>query len=469
MTTALVWFRQDLRCSDNPALTLACHEHTHLLPLYVKDTDTQPLGGAQQWWLHHSLLSLDATLQQHGLNLILRQGNALDIILKLVKDHAITTVYWNRCYEPKLIARDTLIKAALIAQGIVVQSCNGSLLHEPWTIKNKSGGYFKVFTPFWRHCLQTMVIPNPTTIARYPNMIPTTSDHLVDWALRPKHPNWAEAFPQYWQPGEKGAHEKLQDFVQHHIQGYHHLRDVPAADATSRLSPHLHFGEISPWQIWRILEQIMTDPTVDLHSAQRFLAEIGWREFSYHLLYHFPELPNAHFNAKFDTFPWQNDVSNFIAWQKGLTGFPIVDAGMRQLWKTGYMHNRVRMIVASFLIKDLLIDWRLGADWFLDTLVDADLASNSASWQWVAGSGADAAPYFRIFNPMLQSEKFDPNGDYIREWVPELSRVDSKWIHQPWLASDAALGLCLGKEYPKPIVDHGEARKKALQYYQLTE
>ncbi len=467
MTTALVWFRQDLRCSDNPALALACHEHAHLIPLYIRDTDTQPVGGAQQWWLHHSLFSLDESLQKHELHLILRHGKPLDILLKLAETHAVDTVYWNRCYEPKVIERDMIIKTALRAAGIKVKSCNSSLLNEPWTIKNKSGTYYKVFTPFWRHCLQEMDIPKPAKISRYPTRVSVKSDRLGDWNLLPQRPNWAEGFASYWQPGEKGAQKKLKQFLKHHLTHYHHARDIPAADATSQLSPHLHFGEISPWHIWRVLEQIMAESTVDVPSAQRFLAEIGWREFSYYLLYHFPSLPTTNFKNQFDAFPWHNDQSHLACWQKGMTGFPIVDAGMRQLWQTGYMHNRVRMIVASFLTKDLLIDWRLGADWFLDTLVDADLASNSASWQWVAGCGADAAPYFRVFNPVLQGEKFDPKGDYIRQWIPELAHVKPKWIHQPWMATDAELGLCLGVDYPKPIVDHAEARKIALEYYKL--
>lgn len=467
MTTALVWFRQDLRCSDNPALALACHEHANLIPLYIWDTDIKPADGAQQWWLHHSLVSLDDSLQKHALRLILRQGKPLDILLKLAKTHAVDTVYWNRCYEPNVIERDKIIKTALRAAGIKVKSCNGSLLNEPWTIKNKSGTFYKVFTPFWRHCLQDMDIPKPAKISRYPNRVSAQSDRLVDWNLIPQRPNWAEGFARYWQPGEKGAQKKLKKFLKHHLTQYQHARDIPAADATSQLSPHLHFGEISPWHIWRVLEQIMAESTVDVPSAQRFLAEIGWREFSYYLLYHFPALPTTNFKSQFDAFPWQNDQSHLTCWQKGMTGFPIVDAGMRQLWKTGYMHNRVRMIVASFLTKDLLMDWRLGAAWFLDTLVDADLASNSASWQWVAGCGADAAPYFRVFNPVLQGEKFDPKGDYIRQWIPELAHVKPKWIHQPWMATDAELGLCLGVDYPKPIVDHAEARKRALDYYKL--
>jgi deoxyribodipyrimidine photo-lyase len=462
---AIVWFRQDLRLDDNPAFAAACRHHEGVIPIYILDETTTPIGGAQRWWLHHSLASLDKRLKKLGFNLCLRQGNALNVLKQLVEDYQIESIYWNRCYDPASIARDSIIKQVFHTSGVRTVSTNASLLHEPWQIKNKSGDFFKVFTPYWRTCLKQMNIPEPYTLSRIPNALDAQGDSLDHWKLRPTKPNWAEAFGEYWQPGEAGACKKLADFVDIHLNGYHTSRDEPAKDATSKLSPHLHFGEISPWQIWRAIERAKLDKDCDLKSAERFVSEIGWREFSYYLLYHFPSLPHANYKSNFDIFPWKNDDFCLRRWQEGMTGYPIVDAGMRELWHTGYMHNRVRMIVASFLTKDLFIDWRLGADWFLDTLVDADLASNSASWQWVAGCGADAAPYFRIFNPILQGETFDPNGDYVKQWVPELKCVPVQWVHKPWMAPQNRLGICLGKDYPEPIVDHLEARKKALLYY----
>ncbi|KTC85057.1 cryptochrome/photolyase family protein [Legionella brunensis] len=372
MSIALVWFRQDLRCQDNPALAAACQNHKGVIPLYIADEKpAKTVGAAQGWWLHHSLLSLKKDLESHGLNLCLRHGLAWPQLFTLIKQYKIEAVYWNRCYEPEKITRDKAIKAQLKNLGVKVFSFNASLLIEPWEVTTSNQSYFKVFTPFWRQCLKKIELPAPISINQWPCC--------------------------------------------------------------------------PPFEV--------------------FLAELGWREFSYHLLYHFPSLHEENFKQDFNQFSWRNDEDVLLKWQQGLTGFPIVDAGMRELWRTGYMHNRVRMIVASFLVKDLLIDWRKGAAWFLDTLVDADLANNSASWQWVAGSGADAAPYFRIFNPVLQGEKFDAQGEYIRRWVPELASVSSQWIHKPWKAPNK-LGITLGKDYPYPIVDHDEARHRALAVYQ---
>ncbi|MDP1603396.1 MAG: deoxyribodipyrimidine photo-lyase [Legionella sp.] len=456
MTIALFWFRQDLRLRDNPAFVTACNEHSLVIPLYILDETTQQLGGASRWWLHHSLQSLAHSLEKAGMRLILRKGNPLEIIEQLIDRHLVGSVYWTRRYEPLAIKRDKEIKAVLTEKGIKVTSANGSLLNEPWTIKNKSGDFFKVFTPYWKHCQQQIKVSQKVVINNWPITPDAETDVLTSWNLLPRNPDWAVEFAHYWQPGEEGAQKKLDEFIEHHLKGYKTSRDFPAENATSRLSPHLHFGEISPWEIWRNLEAAKWDSSCDLQSVERFFTEIGWREFSYYLLYHFPELPISNFNAKFNKFPWHSDDALLKRWQQGTTGYPIVDAGMRELWRTGYMHNRVRMIVASFLTKDLLMDWREGAAWFLDTLVDADLANNSASWQWVAGSGADAAPYFRIFNPVLQSEKFDPKGNYIKQWVPELAKLQGKSIHQPWGVMN----------YPEPVVDHNEARKRALQYYQ---
>ncbi|PWY54248.1 deoxyribodipyrimidine photolyase [Legionella qingyii] len=466
MSTAIVWFRQDLRCHDNPALYAACKNHREIIPLYILEDPCESIGRSQGWWLHHSLSSLQKELKKHGLELCLRKGNALLILKKLMEHHAITEIYWNRCYEPASIARDKHIKKELTTLGIKVNSFNGSLLNEPWTIKNKNGEYFKVFTPFWKQCLKQIEIPNTLIVDKWPDSPEINSDNIFNWNLLPKNPDWAKEFHAFWEPGELGALKKLDLFIQHHLQNYKKYRDEPSKTGTSRLSPHLHFGEISPWQVWRAIDQAQFQQDFDLGSVERFLAELGWREFSYHLLYHAPSLPHDNFRPEFDAFLWQNDNEQLKLWQKGLTGFPIIDAGMRELWRTGYMHNRVRMIVASFLVKDLLIDWREGAKWFWYTLLDADLANNSASWQWVAGSGADAAPYFRIFNPILQGEKFDPQGQYVKTWVPELAQVSSKWVHKPWEAPQNELLITLGKDYPFPIVDHNLARKRALQLYQ---
>ncbi|MGC1182168.1 cryptochrome/photolyase family protein [Legionella sp.] len=463
MSIALVWFRHDLRLNDNPAFIEACSHHQFVIPLYIYDEKNSVLGGAQAWWLHHSLISLSDSLEQLGLRFILRKGNPKEIILDLSKTVSLSSVYWNHCYEPAAIARDKKIKATLLEQGIEVHSSNGSVFHEPWTIKNKNGEYFKVFTPYWKHCKQTLNMQPAMRLQHRPAGIEVQSDKLWDWKLLPTI-NWATHFSEYWTPGEYGAQHKLHEFIEHHLNGYKKNRDFPIKNSTSRLSPHLHFGEISPWIILRAIELAKLDPNCDLSSAEHFLSELGWREFSVYLLYHFPKLPSENFRKEFNAFPWHNNEQLLSSWQKGLTGYPIIDAGMRELWATGYMQNRIRMIVASFLTKGLFIDWRLGADWFLDTLVDADLANNSASWQWVAGCGADAAPYFRIFNPVLQSQKFDHEGSYIRHWIPELSQIKSQSIHAPWESIDSKK-IYLNTNYPMPIINHHEARTMALNYY----
>lgn len=464
MSTALIWFRQDLRLNNNPALLEACAHHDTVIPLYILDKENSTLGEAQSWWLHHSLTSLKESLaSQLGLKLVLRRGNPLEIILELIDVYSIEAVYWNRCYEPRSITRDKNIKSKLQEQSIHCLSFNASLLNEPWTISNKNGDFFKVFTPYWKTCRQQLIPQPEKPLLHKPAGVSVPSDALDDWKLLPAL-NWASQFPDFWTPGEQGAQQRLHELITSHLNGYKINRDFPAKQATSHLSPHLHFGEINPWEIVRAIEQVKLDPSCDLAGAEHFLSELGWREFSYYLLYHVPSLPDKNFKNEFDAFPWENDEALLNCWQKGMTGYPIVDAGMRELWATGYMHNRVRMIVASFLTKDLFIDWRLGADWFLDTLVDADLANNSASWQWVAGCGADAAPYFRIFNPILQSQKFDPDGTYIRRWVPELSSLNKNTIHAPWESSDAS-SIYKKTNYSKPIIHHNEARAKALSSY----
>lgn len=464
MSTALVWFRQDLRLADNPAFFEACTKHETVIPVYIFDEKNSVLGEAQAWWLHHSLQALnDSLTTQLGLKLILRKGKPLEIILDLLNTFRINAIYWNRCYEPKNIERDKKIKATFQESGIDVFSFNGSVLNEPWTISNKNGGFFKVFTLYWKTCRQGLISQAEKLVTHKPASVDMMSDGLQDWKLLP-HLDWASQFPSFWTPGEKGAQKRLGEFITNHLQGYKTNRDIPEKQATSLLSPHLHFGEISPGALLRAVEYAKLDPHCDLAGAEHFLSELGWRDFSYYLLYHVPTLPYENFKSEFNAFPWHNDLSLLKRWQKGMTGYPIVDAGMRELWASGYMHNRVRMIVASFLTKGLFIDWRSGADWFLDTLVDADLANNSASWQWVAGCGVDAAPYFRIFNPVLQSQKFDPNGVYIRRWVPELASLNNDVIHAPWESTNAA-SIYSTSNYPKPIINHSESRSKALGYY----
>lgn len=459
MSRALVWFRQDLRLNDNPALHAACQAHDEIIFLYILDEHTDPvMGAAQRWWLHHSLKALADSLEKKGQSLTLCRGHALDILKKLTESQGISSVFWNRCYEPSVIARDKEIKASLKSQNIDVFSFNGSLLLEPWQVSPKQAQYYKVFTPFWRQALSQINIQILASPSHWPKPFKIESEVLDDWALCPTQPNWAASFHEHWQIGETAAMKRLHDFCEQALAVYSLKRDEPATAATSRLSPHLHFGEISPQQIWQHTSALLIS-SPHIGAIEHFQRELGWREFSYHLLYHYPELTQQNFKREFDAFPWSNDPIALKRWQQGKTGYPIVDAGMRELWHTGFMHNRVRMIAASFLIKDLLIDWRLGAAWFWDTLVDADLASNSASWQWVAGSGADAAPYFRIFNPILQGEKFDPQGHYIKRWLPELATVPARFIHRPWEAQIKHLN------YPAPMVAHDKARLFALECY----
>jgi len=468
LSRSLVIFDQALRLQDNPALYHAAKQG-EIVAAFVYDPEVQwPLGGASKWWLHHSLAALKADLAAQGITLILRRGDWLQSMLQLVKESAVSTVFWNRCYEPHNISKYKTLKSKLAENNIQTNSYNGSLLFEPWTVLNQQDHYFKVFTPFWNCCLKKggieAVHERP---ALRPAQVKLRSDALEDWKLLPSHPDWSGGLKEMWQPGEKGAHKNLAAFIRHKLAHYTAGRDIPADSMTSCLSPHLHWGEISPRQIWHVVRQHEMAGG-NSRAAEKFLSELGWREFSYYLLYHFPELPQKPFNGRFAGFPWAEETRGLRAWQRGQTGYPIVDAGMRELWHTGYMHNRVRMIVASFLTKDLRIAWQEGAKWFWDTLVDADLANNSASWQWVAGCGADASPYFRVFNPVLQGTKFDPQGKYVRRWVPELSRLADTYIHSPWQAKDDVLAkahVVLGKTYPRPIVDHSIAREEALRAY----
>jgi len=426
-------------------------------------------GGASRWWLHQSLAAFDQSLRELGSKLVIRSGNSRQALSALVKETGATAVYWNRRYEPAVTARDAAIKSALREMGLEVESFNGALLHEPWTIQNQSGKPFQVFTPFWKHCLSksdpSTPLPAPKQIfapAKWPK-----SRALPDLELEPRI-KWAEGIRAAWQPGELGASKQLRSFLKESFADYPALRNRPDTPGTSRLSPHLHFGELSPRQIWHAVRQSAERKgQVDWRSSQ-FLAEIGWREFAHHLLHHFPHTPTEPLRSDFKQFLWRRDGVFLKTWQKGQTGYPIVDAGMRELWTTGWMHNRVRMIVASFLVKDLLISWREGAAWFWDTLVDADLAQNTLGWQWTAGCGADAAPYFRVFNPVSQGAKFDPHGHYVRKWCPELNKLPDAWIHQPDKAAAEILAkadLTLGKQYPEPIVNHAIAREVALEAF----
>jgi len=465
----ILWFRQDLRLDDNPALNAAAETGRPLICLYILDDKTPGrwrIGGAGRWWLHESLAALDARLRKLGGALVLRRGRAQAVLTELIAETGATGLYGNRTYEPYALARDIEIKAALSERGIEGKGFNGALLFEPWSIVNKSGEPFKVYSAFWRAC-QAQPPRAPLKTPKRLRFAPVpASDVLQDWRLKPTRPNWAKAFPEHWKPGEAGAHARLDALLDAKLYDYSQARDLLAEDATSRLSPHLHWGEISAQTVWtRVQTRAAEDPRLQ-HGADKFLSELGWREFSHHLLFHAPNLPERNWRSAFDAFPWRDDAEGFAAWTHGRTGYPIVDAGMRELWSTGYMHNRARMIAASFLIKHLLIDWRAGQDWFWDTLVDADLANNAAAWQWVAGSGADAAPYFRIFNPVLQGEKFDEDGTYVRRWIPELARLATPNIHKPWEAPPLVLraaGVRLGETYPAPIVDHAPARARALK------
>ncbi|NNC36021.1 MAG: deoxyribodipyrimidine photo-lyase [Hyphomonadaceae bacterium] len=466
----IVWFRDDLRAADNPALYKAGLRAAPVICVYIREkvNSLRPLGGAANWWLHHSLKSLSSTLSSHDVRLVLKTGDPLEILSKMAGNIGADHVMWNRRYAPDEIDIDQKIKFALKGQGLHVESFNANLLNEPWEIKTGSDKPYKVFTPYWRACRPQSAPLDNGYEPSFKNQteLNVTSENLADWNLDPENPDWAEGFSEYWNPGETGAREQLEEFLGHGIDGYKDNRDVPAQPATSFLSPYLRFGEISPKQIWRTLDDRFGDNfSVD---AEKFLAEIGWREFSKTLLFYADDLSEKNWKDEFDSFPWRDDPQGFKAWTQGQTGYPLVDAGMRQLWQKGWMHNRVRMVTASFLIKHLMINWREGEKWFWDTLVDADAASNPASWQWVAGSGADASPFFRIFNPIIQSEKFDPDGDYIRRFVPELKDVPKKHIHAPWAAPKDVLeqaGVTLGETYPKPIVDHKFARERALSAY----
>jgi deoxyribodipyrimidine photo-lyase len=470
--TAIHWFRQDLRLSDNPALDSAAQYET-LIPIYILDEVNSgefKMGAASKWWLHQSLTKLNESLDG---KLLVYQGNPHEILNKLIEEQEVSYVTWNRCYEPWRIDRDKEIKRNFEDKNVTVESFSASLLWEPWTISKDDGTPYRVFTPFYKKgCLNSEEPRLPAGKVDLSNLYSEdlSSGSIKDLNLLPTI-KWYKSFEEEWNPGEIGAEQNLNSFLDSGLLNYKEGRNFPSQEFVSRLSPHLHFGEISPNEVWYRAKTKEGISGIE-KSLAHFHSELGWREFSYYLLYHFPDLPNKNFQEKFDIFPWQENEEFLALWQKGNTGYPIVDAGMRELWQTGYMHNRLRMIVGSFLVKNLLIDWRFGERWFWDCLVDADLASNSASWQWVAGSGADAAPYFRIFNPITQGLKFDPEGEYTKKYVPELRDLPNKYLFSPWEAPEnilAAAGIELGKNYPKPMVDLKLSRETALEAFATTK
>ncbi|WP_181707070.1 cryptochrome/photolyase family protein [Chthonobacter rhizosphaerae] len=461
-TPVVVWFRDDLRLADNPALSAAAALKRPIVALHVLDETPgrRPIGGASRWWLHHSLDRLGADLAARGVRLVLARGPEADVVPGVVAEARASAIHWNRRYGAEERATDAALKERLRTDGVTVESHSGNLLVEPWDVAPRSGGSFKVFTPYWKAARAAIGEAAPLPV---PDLTPSPAEGpdgvpLAALRLLPRAPDWAGGLRDTWQPGEAGAAARLRRFLEKGLPRYAARRDEPAADAVSMLSPHLRHGEISVRTVRQAVLLAGETKAVAPLNAAKFDTELGWREFSYHLLFHHPDLPTRNFQSRFDGFGWRPDTeADLKAWQAGRTGYPIVDAGMRQLWATGFMHNRVRMITASFLIKHLLIDWRIGEDWFFDTLVDADPASNAAGWQWVAGSGADAAPFFRVFNPMLQGEKFDPDGAYVRRWVPELAGLSRNAIHRPWTVPGDHRAL-----YPDPIVDHAHARDRAL-------
>jgi len=471
MSVAIAWFRRDLRLTDNPALEEARTTADVVIPVYIhapeEDGPWHP-GAASRWWLHRSLSALSADLGKRGSALVVRRGPSLEALLTLADETGATSVHWNRLYEPAAIARDTAVKSALAERGIHAASSNGSLLFEPWAVRTGSGDPYRVFTPFWKTCMAMAgaVAPPraaPRRLGGGGHGLPGIP--LEDLGLLPQV-RWDAGLGEAWKPGEAGATKALAAFTRHAIADYGQDRNRPDLAGTSRISPHLHFGELSPRQALAAARQAAPAGS---SGADAFIRELGWREFAHHLLYHYPHTTDAPLDRRFERLDWRRDATQLRAWQRGLTGYPIVDAGMRELWHTGWMHNRVRMIVASLLTKNLFMHWLDGARWFWDTLVDADLANNTLGWQWTAGCGADAAPYYRVFNPVLQADKFDPERRYIRRWVPELTALPDRWVHCPWAAPPEALaaaGITLGVHYPQPIVDPRGSRDEALRRFE---
>lgn len=467
--TAILWFQQDLRLADHQGLHDLAKKHKNILPIYLWDVTVpahETMGAAQKWWLHHSLKSLSSQFQKrYGTPLLFLKGDPVLLLEKIIRAVPNPHLYWTGCYEPHAKVREKRILDHF-EKKLPMTISEDQTLVPPSQMWNKAGQPFRVFGAFYKK-LQSLVIPHrsfpaPTHLRGIAH--PVDGDNLDDWNLCSDHPNWARHFNTVWIPGEKGAHSALHSFIESGLLHYAHQRDIPSSQGTSRLSPHLQLGEISPHRLW----MEVNESSVSAPNRIKFLSELAWREFSYHLIFHFPKMIRDDFDPRFKGMHWNGSPSNLLLWQKGQTGYPFVDAGMRELWATGWMHNRVRMVVASFLTKDLHIDWRKGAHWFLDTLVDASLANNTINWQWIAGCGVDAAPYVRIFNPVLQSRTYDPHGEYIRRWVPELASLPTDALHAPWEASLNVLkesNVILGKTYPLPIVDHAIARQEALALY----
>ena len=469
----IVWIRKDLRLFDNPGLYYAAEQSRSIIPVFIwapHEEGNWSIGGAQKWWLHHSLVSFAGTLEKKGIRLIIKRGSSASTLCDLAAHTGAQSVFWNASFEPAEKERDTHVTKALHERSIETVQWDTQLLHDPDSVRTGKGTPYKVFTPFWRNIESNLVVSAPLPAPQFKpesnQLSPIQSLHVDELDLLPKL-NWADEFHDVWTPGENTASSRFDSFLDQSIADYNKNRDFPYMDGTSMLSPHLHFGEISPKTMWHEITQENRSATKDEKKGP-YLRQLIWREFSYHLIHHFPHTAENNLRESFDRFPWSKNQDALVRWQKGETGYPIVDAGMRQLWRTGWMHNRVRMVVASFLTKHLLTHWLEGAKWFWDTLVDANLPNNTMGWQWAAGSGADAQPFFRIFNPMNQGKKFDPQGIYVKKWVPELEAVPKSFIHEPWLMPEQhqqRINTRIGLHYPKPIVDHKEAREFALASY----
>lgn len=472
---AIVWFRRDLRLADNPALNTAAQRHGQVIPVFIDDRNAErpwAPGSACRVWLHHSLAALQRSLQALDSELVIRRGDSATVLAALAAETGAAAVYWNRLYEPQAIARDRRIKQALREASLHAQSFNAALLAEPWEVATGDASPYRVFSPFWRNLgKRDMAAPLATPQSLPPLPAGTAGSPLAELALTPDTA-WDTGIREAWQPGEQGAMARLRQFMETALERYGEDRDRPDLPGSSRLSPHLHFGEIGPRQVWRAISDARASlPAAGAKSATSYLRELGWREFGHHILYHFPHTPEQPLNPRFEAFPWDAEYAGALAaWRCGQTGIPLIDAAMRELWHSGWMHNRVRMVVASWLTKNLLIPWQEGARWFWDTLVDADLANNTLGWQWASGCGADAAPYFRVFNPLRQSQRFDPDGTYIRRWVPELAGLTVPHVHAPWQAPAnvlAAAGVRIGRDYPaQPQADLQESRRRALAAYE---
>lgn len=469
VSTALVWLRRDLRLHDNPALTHALETHTQVIPVYIHAPPEEEVaaGAACRWWLHQSLEALDKALQRQGSRLLLASGPSLDTLQRLIQHTDAMAVYWNRLYEPASIARDRTIKAALRQGGVQAQSFNGALLWEPWTIRNGADHPYRVFAPFWKACLRlppAPPLPAPSRLPPLPRDIESLPLEALELLPRVR---WYDTLASTWRPGESQGLAQLAFFCEHGLAHYHDGRDRPGNPGVSRLSPRLHWGELSPRQVWQAVVNQTAGAPFDDPGAAAYLRQLGWREFAHYVLYHWPHTVNAPMDLRFDAYPWRDDYRDLLqAWQQGRTGYPLVDAGMRELWQTGWMHNRVRLVVASFLTKNCRIPWQAGAAWFWDTLVDADLANNTLGWQWTAGCGVDAAPYYRVFNPVRQGQQLDPEGRYVRRWVSELAALPDKWLHCPWQLPTIEREKYGPLDYPAPVVDLAQSRAEALAGYQ---